>query len=176
MDLGYPMSEMEPWCAGRMDRSEGEKPKARPTGLFQARGGGKPPVAHRRGPPISKAEPWCAGRVFPLRRGRKVGVISPLRRRVPFPTAEKVPKRRLETKVSNTFLSRLRGTDCSRRRVVAGHRSNPRHCRWLGDGSSCPVETARAGGVVTWRPLRKECLPEAPMEVFCPQGTGGGAC
>ncbi len=110
MDLGYPMSKAEPWCAGWMDRSEGEKPKARPTGLFQARGGGKPPVAHRRGPPISKAEPWCAGRVFPLRRGRKVGVISPLRRRVPFPTAEKVPKRRLETKVSNAFLSRLRGS------------------------------------------------------------------
>ena len=69
------MPKAEPWCAGRMDHSEGEKPKARPPGLFQARGGGKPSAAHRRGQPMPKAEPWCAGRMkrFPLRREEKIG-------------------------------------------------------------------------------------------------------
>ena len=170
------MSKAEPWCAGRMDRSDGEKPKARPPGLFQARGEGKPPVAHRRGQPMSKAEPWCAGRMDPFpAAGTKNLEISPLRRRVTFPTAEKSPKRRLETKVSNTFLPLLRGTFFSCRRVMPGLYRFLRRCRWLSDRSSCPVGTARAAAVATWSALRKECFPKAPNESLPPaRGKGWG--
>ena len=39
------MRSAEASGAGRMDRREGAKPKDRGAGLFQARDGGKPPVA-----------------------------------------------------------------------------------------------------------------------------------
>ena len=50
-----------------------------------------------------------------------------------FANSGKSPKRRLETKVSKTFLCLLRGTSFFRRRVGAGLCSFLRRCRWLGD-------------------------------------------
>ena len=79
------MRSAEASGAGRMDRREGAKPKDRGAGLFQARDGGKPPVAQpperdkaKRGGERSRADGPEGGRET---EGPQSGPVSSPRRR-----------------------------------------------------------------------------------------------
>ena len=93
---------------------------------------------HPEGAP-ERALPFCGG-----------WDISPRRRRVTLPTAAKSPKRRLETKVSKTFLYRLRGSPTP---TGASNWDTAQTCAAAADlavDDGAFVGPARAGAVLAW--------------------------
>ncbi len=103
----------------------------------------------------------AAGTGGPPAGGTRSGVVSPLRRRVTLPTAAKSPKRRLETKVSKTFLCLLRGTSLFRRRVKLGLTFFPRRSAGQVVADSRFAEPAHAGP--QQQPLAGPALLSGPL-------------